>query len=108
MPRPRWTLGKLMLLIAAVAATLGALRSELGEVFALIAGGVIGCGLAPWFASRGMRRLEADLERDRPELSSSERASIKAQAYLLILVAWMFAGVVVAAAAILLAGRLRP
>ena len=98
-----------MRLVAACGVALGLLRSPLGEVFALMAGGVVGCGLAPLFACRGMGTLARELG-DRPETDPMvrRRAQLLAQAYVLIWAAWFFAGVVVAAAGILMSLALRP
>ena len=57
----RWTVGGLMWVVLAIGLALGLLRSPLGPIIALAAGGVIGCGLAPWFACRGMRKLDREL-----------------------------------------------
>src|SRR3954469_8420069 len=89
----RWTVGRLMLLILAVGVALGLLRSSLGEVFALMAGGVVGCGLAPWFACRGMRKLDHELAQtlgDPPPSSPAVhyRALLVAQSYVLIWAGW--------------------
>jgi hypothetical protein len=106
--RPRWTVGGLVWLVAACGAALGLLRSPLGEVFALMAGGVVGCGLAPLFACRGMRRLERALgERPETDPLARHRARVLAQSYVLIWAAWFFAGVVVAAVGVLLSRMLR-
>jgi hypothetical protein len=110
--KPR-TVGRLMRLVLAVAVALGVLRSPLGEIAALIAGGVVGCGLAPWFACRGMHSLDRALCRVRGPLSpldplARRRASLLAQSYILIWTAWFFAGVVVAATGMVLARCLRP
>ncbi len=101
-----------MLAVAAVGVALGALRSALGPVFALAAGGVIGCGLAPWLACRGMRTLDRELiERDGPlprnDPRQRDRATLLAESYVLIWAAWYLAGVVVAAMGVALAYWLR-
>src|SRR4051794_26995323 len=90
---PRWTIGHLMRAVACVGVSLGLLRSRLGEVFALAAGGVVGCGLAPLFACRGMRRLDRELGRQLAGLPRSDprvlhRATLLAQSYVLIWAGW--------------------
>lgn len=91
----RWTIGQLMLLVLAIGLALGLLRIRWGLIFAVMAGGVIGCGFAPWFACRGMRELDRELART-PSLPTPTRALLLAQSYVLIWAAWYFAGVVVA------------
>lgn len=108
----RWTVGQLMLAVLAVGLALGLLKSEIGEIVALAAGGVVGCGLAPWFACRGMRKLDRELARTLGDLSpldplSRRRASLVAQSYVLIWAAWFFAGVVVAITALGVSWQLR-
>ena len=100
--------------VALTAITLGLLRSELGEVFALITGGLIGCGLAPWLALRGMKRVEAVLA---PKSSapahrlSHSRTPFKisrvAQTFLLIFWAWFAVAVFVGVIGVTLARLLR-
>jgi hypothetical protein len=111
--KPRRTIAHLMLAVAVVALALGLLRSRLGVVFALGAGGVVGCGLAPMFACRGMRRLDRELAgrveglpRSHPRVLG--RPTLLAQSYVLIWAAWFLAGVIVAAAGIVLSRLLRP
>jgi hypothetical protein len=105
--RFRWTIGQLMVLILVVGLVLGLLRIRWGLIFALMAGGVVGCGLAPWYACRGMRKLEGELSRN-PDLATRTRALLVAQAYILIWAAWYFAGVVVALAGVAAWWLLRP
>jgi hypothetical protein len=106
--RPRWTVGGLVRLVAACGVALGMLRSPLGEVFALMAGGVVGCGLAPLFACRGMRTLDRALgERPESDPLARHRPRLLAQSYVLIWAAWFFAGVAVAAVGVLLSRMLR-
>ncbi len=113
-PRSHWTLGHLMSLVAVVAISLGLLRSELGEIWALIAAGIIGCGLAPWLALRGMR----EIEREQPTKITNHqgarpnptmpRVSHLAQAFLWIWTAWFSAGVVLGILGVVAARALRP
>ena len=108
----RWTVGGLMRVVLAVGLALGLLRSPLGPIVSLAAGGVIGCGLAPWFACRGMRKLDRELTQaqgDAPPSSplARHRASIVAQSYVLIWAGWFLAGVAVAALGLLLHHFLR-
>ena len=103
----RWTVGDLMLVVLAIGLALGLLRSPLGPIIALAAGGVIGCGLAPRFACRGMRKLDRELAQaqgDAPPSSplARHRASLVAQSYVLIWACWFLAGVAVAALGLLL------
>lgn len=108
----RGTIGWWMLAVLTAGLALGLLRSEAGDIVALAAGGVVGCGLAPWFACRGMRKLDRELAEaigDRSPLHplSRRRASLVAQSYVLIWVAWFLAGVMVAVAALWLSWQLR-
>jgi hypothetical protein len=108
----RWSVGGLMLLVLAIGLALGLLRSPLGPIVALAAGGVIGCGLAPWFACRGMRKLDRELAHARGDAPPSSpqarhRASLVAQSYVLIWAGWFLAGVAVAAIGLLLHHFLR-
>jgi hypothetical protein len=104
----RWTVGRWMLVVAGVGLELGLLRTRLGKVFALMAGGVVGCGLAPLFACRGMRRLDEEL---RPRLAGLPRndprvlrhPTLLAQSYVLIWAGWFLAGTVIAALGLALA-----
>jgi hypothetical protein len=106
--RSRWTIGGLVRLVAACGVALGLLRSPLGEVFALMAGGAVGCGLAPLFACRGMGRLDRALgERPESDPLARHRARLLAQSYVLIWAAWFFAGVAVAAVGVALSRLLR-
>ena len=103
----RWSVGGLMRVVLAIGLALGLLRSPLGPIVALAAGGVIGCGLAPWFACRGMRKLDRELahaQGDAPPSSplARHRASLVAQSYVLIWAGWFLAGVAVAALGLLL------
>src|SRR5262249_45799213 len=59
--RTRWTIARLMAAVLAAATALGLLRSSEGRLFALLAGAVVGCYLAPVFAHRGMRKLDREL-----------------------------------------------
>lgn len=101
----RWTLGGLLRLVAACAVALGVLRSPLGEVAALAAGGVVGCGLAPYYACRGLRRIEAGPARFAPR---DARPMMLAESYVLTWAAWFLAGVVVAAGGVAASRWLRP
>jgi hypothetical protein len=96
-------------LVAAWALALGLLRSSLGQVFALMAGGVVGCGLAPLFACRGMRTFDRELG-DRPASDPlvRQRARLLALSYVLIWAAWFLAGVAVAGVGLLLSAALHP
>jgi hypothetical protein len=85
---------ELMLLVLAIGLALGLLRIRWGLIFALMAGGVVGCGLAPWFACREMHRLQDSLARKK-DLATSSRAILLAQSYVLVWAAWYFAGVLV-------------
>ncbi len=96
-----------MLLILAIGLSLGILRIRWGLIFALMAGGVVGCGLAPWFACREMRKLDTELSRRR-ELATRTRALLVAQSYVLVWAAWYFAGVLVALAGAATWWLLRP
>ena len=64
-----------------------------------MAGGVIGCGLAPWCAYREMHKLDSELARDRA-MATRTRALLVAQSYVLVWAAWYFAGILVAVAGI--------
>lgn len=88
-----------MLLILVVGLSLGTLRIRWGLIFALMAGGLIGCGLAPWYACREMRKLDRALSADRT-LATHTRSLLLAQSYVLVWAAWYFAGVLVAAAGV--------
>ena len=90
---------ELMLLVLAIGLALGLLRMSWGLIFALMAGGVVGCGLAPWFACREMHRLQDSLARKKG-LTASSRALLLAQSYVLVWAAWYFAGVLVASAGV--------
>src|SRR4051794_31927574 len=92
-----WTIRELMLLILAIAVSLALLRFRWGLIFALMAGGVVGCGLAPWYACREMRKLDGELARDR-QLATRSRSLLLAQSYVLVWAAWYFAGILVASA----------
>src|SRR4051794_16287342 len=110
--RSQWTISQLMRAILALGVALGVLRSPVGEIVALMAGGVVGCGLAPWFACRGMRSVDRELSRAQGDLSpldptARRRASLVAHSYVLIWAAWFFAGVVVAILGTALARFLR-
>jgi hypothetical protein len=98
--RFRWSIRELMLLILAIGVSLGLLRFRWGLIFALMAGGVVGCGMAPWYACREMRKLDDELSRDR-ELATRTRSLLVAQSYILVWAAWYFAGVLVALAGVL-------
>ena len=45
--RLRWTIRELMVVILIIGLSMGLLRIRWGIIFALMAGGVVGCGLAP-------------------------------------------------------------
>lgn len=107
--RPARTIGRLMRAIAAVGLALGLLRSAEGPLSALFAGAIVVCYLAPALAYRGMRKLDrdlADLPPDDPKVP--RRASLRAQAFVLILFAWTIAGVALAGAGLAAAHWLRP
>jgi hypothetical protein len=93
----RWTIRELMLLVLVSGFSLALLRIRWGLIFALMAGGVVGCGLAPWYACREMRRLDSELSRNQA-LAAHSRAILVAQSYVLVWAAWYFAGVLVALA----------
>src|SRR3954447_2478201 len=95
-----WTIRELMLLILAIAVSLALLRFRWGLIFALMAGGVVGCGLAPWYACREMRKLDGELAKDHG-LATRTRSLLVAQSYILVWAAWYFAGVLVALAGVL-------
>jgi hypothetical protein len=100
-----------MFAVVSVAVGLGLLRTSHGPVFALGAGCVVGCYLAPAFAHRGMRKLDGELEvrlsgLPRTDPRVRRRPTLLAQAYVLIWFAWFFAGVVVAAMGLLFADQL--
>ena len=88
-----------MLLVLMIGVSLGLLRIRWGLIFALMAGGVIGCGLAPWFACREMHKLDIELSRDRA-LTTRSRSLQVAQSYVLVWAAWYFAGILVALAGV--------
>jgi hypothetical protein len=90
---------ELMLLVLAIGLALGLLRNRWGLIFALMAGGVVGCGLAPWYACREMHRLQVSLAR-KEGLATRTRALLLAQSYVLVWAAWYFAGVLVACAGV--------
>jgi hypothetical protein len=92
--RFRWKIRELMVLILVIGLSMGLLRIRWGLIFALMAGGVVGCGLAPWYACREMHRLDRELSRDRL-LTSRTRSLQVAQSYVLVWAAWYFAGVLV-------------
>lgn len=93
--RLRWTLGELMLGILLIGLTLALLRIRWGLIFALMAGGVVGCGMAPWHAVRAMRKLDGELA-TRPDVDPRVKATLVAQSYVFVWAAWYFAGVLVA------------
>jgi hypothetical protein len=93
--RLRWTIRELMLLVLAVSVSLTLLRVRWGLIFAVMAGGVVGCGLAPWHACRQMRKFEGELD-SREHLTTSTRSVLVAQSFFLVWSAWYFAGVMVA------------
>ena len=45
--RLRWTIRELMVVILVIGLSMGLLRIRWGIIFALMAGGVVGCGLVP-------------------------------------------------------------
>lgn len=92
--RARTSIQELMLLVLGAAVALAVLRIRWGLIFALIAGGIVGCGLAPVYACREMRRLQRALARS--GLSTRTRSLLAAQSYVLVWAAWYFAGVIVA------------
>ncbi len=94
--RARTSIRELMLLVLVTAVALGLLRIRWGLIFALIAGGVVGCGLAPVYACREMRRQSGVLSRS--GVSTRTRAILVAQSYVLVWAAWYFVGVLVALA----------
>lgn len=98
-PRLRWTIRELMLIVLLIGVALGVLRVRWGLIFALMAGGVVGCGLAPWHAVHAMRKLDAELTA-RPDLRPRDRALLVAQSYVFVWAAWYFAGILVALAGI--------
>lgn len=98
-PRLRWSIRELMLFILLVGVALGLLRVRWGLIFALMAGGVVGCGLAPWHAVHAMRKLDGELSA-RSDLTSRARAVLVAQSYVFVWAAWYFGGVLVALAGI--------
>ena len=93
--RLRWTVRELMLLVLAVGVSLALLRIRWGLIFALVAGGVIGCGLAPWYACREMQKLGGELDRDRA-MATRTRSLLLSESYVLVWAAWYFAGILVA------------
>ena len=97
--RLRWTIRELMVVILIIGLSMGLLRIRWGIIFALMAGGVVGCGLAPWYACREMHRLQDSLARQEG-LATRTRALLLAQSYVLVWAAWYFAGVLVASAGI--------
>jgi hypothetical protein len=96
-----------MLLILLIGVSLGLLRFRWGLIFAIMAGGVIGCGLAPWYACREMQKLEGELSRDRA-MATRTRSLLVAESYVLVWAAWYFAGVMVALAGIAAWWLMRP
>jgi hypothetical protein len=96
--RARNSIQELMLLVLMSALALGLLRIRWGLIFALIAGGVVGCGLAPFHACREMHKLNGELSRS--GVATRTRALLVAQSYLLVWAAWYFAGVLVALAGV--------
>ena len=92
--RLRWTIRELMVLILVIGLSLGLLRIRWGIILAVIAGGVVGCGLAPWYACREMHKLESELSRK--DLAFRTRSLLVAQSYVLVWATWYFAGVLVA------------
>ena len=105
--RLRWSIRELMLLILVIGVSLGLLRIRWGLIFALMAGGVVGCGLAPWYACREMHKLDAELAGDRA-IATRTRSLLVAQSYVLVWAAWYFAGVLVALAGVAAWWVLRP
>ena len=105
--RYRWSIRELMLMILAIGVSLALLRFRWGLIFALMAGGVVGCGLAPWYACREMRKLDLELARDH-QLATRTRSLLVAQSYVLVWAAWYFAGILVALAGVLAWWILRP
>ncbi len=93
--RWRCTIRELMSLIFVIGLILGVLRVRWGIIFAILAGGVVGCGLAPWYACREMWKLSLALGRDQ-RFDARTRARLIAQSYVLVWAAWYFAGVLVA------------
>ena len=91
----RWSIRDHLLVVLLSGVVLALLRERWGVIFALMAGGVIGCGLAPYHACREMRRLEGRLSAV-ATLPPRTRAQLVAQSYLLVWAAWYFAGVMVA------------
>jgi hypothetical protein len=83
-----------MLAILAIGVALGLLRLRWGLIFALMAGGVVGCGLSPWHAVRAMRKLDGELA-GRRDLTCRDRSVLVAQSYVFVWAAWYFAGVLV-------------
>ncbi len=101
----QWTIAGLLRVVAGCALAMGILRSPLGEVAALAAGGVVGCGLAPYFACRGLRRIEAGPARLAPRAA---RPMMLAESYVLTWAAWFLAGVLLAAGGVAASRWLRP
>jgi hypothetical protein len=96
--RARTSIQELMLLVLACAVALALLRIRWGLIFALIAGGVVGCGLAPLYACRAMHKLSGKLSRT--GTTTRTRSLLVAQSYVLVWAAWYFAGVLVALAGV--------
>jgi hypothetical protein len=96
-----------MLAILLIGVALGLLRFRWGLIFALMAGGVVGCGLAPCYAVRAMRKLDGELSTLR-DLTPSTRSVLVAQSYVFVWAAWYFAGVLVALAGVAAWWLLRP
>ena len=96
--RARTSIQELMLLVLACAVALALLRIRWGLIFALIAGGVVDCGLAPFYANRAMHKISAELARS--GVSTRSRSLLVAQSYVLVWAAWYFAGVLVALAGV--------
>ncbi|MGC8638509.1 MAG: hypothetical protein ACP5XB_01380 [Isosphaeraceae bacterium] len=94
--RVRNSIQELMLLVLASAVALALLRIRWGLIFALIAGGIVGCGLAPFYANRAMHKLSGELARS--GVATRTRSLLVAQSYVLVWAAWYFTGVLVALA----------
>jgi hypothetical protein len=93
-----------MLAVGLIAVLLGLLRTSAGPAIAIGTGCIIGCYLAPFLAHRGMRKLDgalAGLPQTDPR--ALRRPILVAQAYVMILFGWIFAGAVTAALGVLIA-----